>query len=349
MGKKVNLGVIGAGRIGKVHAETIAFRIPEAALVAVADPNLNAARELAARCGVSRVFADPGELFADPAIDGVLICSSTDTHAGLIVMAAHARKHVFCEKPIDHSLQEIDRALAAVRVAGVKFQIGFNRRFDPNFERVHRAVASGEVGEPHLLHIFSRDPGPPPISYVKVSGGMFLDMTIHDFDMARFLIGSEVREVFTTAGVRIDPEIGAAGDVDTAVIVLRFENGTIGVIDNCRKAPFGYDQRVEVLGSKGSIATENCYPNSAVVSTAESVRRDLPLNFFMDRYLESYDREMRAFVRAIADDTEPPVSGRDGRMPVVIALAARKSYDEHRPVALAEIRPTKDAFEAATH
>jgi myo-inositol 2-dehydrogenase/D-chiro-inositol 1-dehydrogenase len=285
VGPKINLGLIGAGRIGKVHADTIAFRIPDAALVAVADPNLNAARELAARCGAPRVFADPGELLADPAVDGVLICSSTNTHAGLIVQAAKARKHIFCEKPIDHTLAAIDRALQAVREAGVKLQIGFNRRFDPNFERVRRAITSGEVGDPHLLHIFSRDPGPPPIAYVKVSGGMFLDMTIHDFDMARFLIGSEVREVFTTAGVRVDPEIGAAGDVDTAVIVLRFENGVIGTIDNCRKAPYGYDQRVEVLGSKGSIATENCYPNAAVVSTAESVRRDLPLNFFMDRYL----------------------------------------------------------------
>ena len=349
MGQTVKLGVIGAGRIGKVHAETIAFRIPEAALAAVADPNLDAARDLAARCGASRAVADPAGLLADPAVDGVLICSSTDTHAALIVQAARAGKHIFCEKPIDHSLEEIDRAIEAVRQAGVKLQIGFNRRFDPNFDRVRRAIAGGEIGVPHLLHIVSRDPGPPPLSYVKVSGGMFLDMTIHDFDMARFLIGSEVREVFTAAGVRVDPEIGAAGDVDTAVIVLRFENGAIGAIDNCRQAPYGYDQRVEVLGSKGSIATENCYPNAAVISTAESVRRDLPLNFFMDRYLESFARELRAFVRAIADDTETPVSGADSRAPVVMALAARKSYDEHRPVSLAEIATTEDALEAVTH
>jgi myo-inositol 2-dehydrogenase/D-chiro-inositol 1-dehydrogenase len=346
---KINLGLIGAGRIGKVHAETIAFRIPEAALAAVADPNLNSARNLAARCGAPRAVADPGELLADPAIDAVLICSPTDTHAVLVVHAARAGKHIFCEKPIDHSLAGIDHALAAVRQAGVKLQIGFNRRFDPSYERVRNAIASGEIGVPHLLHIFSRDPGPPPISYVKISGGMFLDMTIHDFDMARFLIGSEVREVFTAADVRVDPEIGAAGDVDTAVIVLRFENGAIGAIDNCRKAPYGYDQRVEVLGSKGSIATENCYPNSAVVSTAESVRRDLPLNFFMDRYLESFARELRAFVRAIAEDTQTPVSGADGRAPVVLALAARKSYDEHRPVAVAEIGAHEKALEAVTH
>jgi len=349
VGPQIRLGVIGAGRIGKVHAETIAFRIPEAALVAVADPNLTAARDLASRCGAPRAFADPGELLADPGLDGVLICSSTDTHAGLIVRAARARKHIFCEKPIDHSLAEIDRALDAVREAGVKLQIGFNRRFDQNFARVRRAIGSGEIGEPHMLHIVSRDPGPPPVSYVRVSGGMFLDMTIHDFDMARFLMGSEVREVFATAAVRVDPEIGAAGDVDTALVVLNFESGAIGAIDNCRKAPYGYDQRVEVLGSKGSISIENCFPNAAVISTAESVYRDLPLNFFMDRYLESFAREMRAFVRAILDDTATAVDGADGRAPVVMALAARKSFDEHRPVSLAEISVNEESLEAVTH
>jgi len=348
MGRKVNLGLIGAGRIGKVHAETIAFRIPEATLAAVADPNLDAARELSARCGCPRAVSAADELLSDTALDAVLICSSTNTHADLVIQAARARKHIFCEKPIDYSLEKIDRVLAEVREAGVKLQIGFNRRFDANFQRVHRAVASGEIGAPHRIHIVSRDPGPPPISYVKVSGGMFLDMTIHDFDMARFLIRSEVREVFTAAAVRIDPEIGAAGDVDTAMIVLSFENGVIGSIDNCRRAPYGYDQRVEVLGSKGSIATENCYPNTAVVSTEDSVRRDLPLNFFMDRYLESFARELRAFVDAVGNDTPTPVTGLDGRAPVVMALAARKSYDEHRPVALHEVAPADVALEAVT-
>jgi myo-inositol 2-dehydrogenase / D-chiro-inositol 1-dehydrogenase len=346
--RKLNLGLIGAGRIGRVHAETIAFRTPEANLAAVADPNLVAARDLAGRCGVAHAVADPEELLDNPAIDAVLICSSTDTHSDLIVKAARARKHIFCEKPIDHSLDKIDGALAEVRRAGVKLQIGFNRRFDANFERVQRAIAGGEIGTAHLLHIISRDPGPPPISYIKVSGGMFLDMTIHDFDMARFLIGSEVREVFTAADVRVDPAIGAAGDVDTAVIVLRFMNGTIGVIDNCRKAPFGYDQRVEVLGSNGAAASGNCYPNQVVISTSESVRRDLPLNFFVERYLDSYGKELRAFVAAVLNDTATPVTGMDGRAPVVMALAARKSYEEHRPVELKELSATADAVDAAT-
>jgi myo-inositol 2-dehydrogenase/D-chiro-inositol 1-dehydrogenase len=338
--KKLRVGVIGAGRIGKVHAETVAFRIPEAELRAIVDVNAEAAKGLAQRCSVPRVGAAPNDILRDPEIDAVLICSSTDTHADLIIDAARASKHIFCEKPIDYSLAKIDRALEAVEKAGVKLQIGFNRRFDANFARVRQSIASGEIGTPHLVHIISRDPGPPPISYVKVSGGMFLDMTIHDFDMARFLTGEEVTEIYAAAGVRVDPEIGKAGDVDTAILTLRFANGVLGTIDNCRKAPYGYDQRVEVLGSSGAIATENCYPNRAVISTAESVRRDLPLNFFMDRYLDSFANELRAFIAAVIEDKPTPVTGRDGRAPVVMALAARKSHQEGRPVRLEEVDQT---------
>jgi myo-inositol 2-dehydrogenase / D-chiro-inositol 1-dehydrogenase len=232
--------------------------------------------------------------------------------------------------------------------AGVKLQVGFNRRFDPNFARVRKAVVTGEIGKPHLLHIISRDPAPPPISYVKVSGGMFLDMTIHDFDMARFLIGDEVEEIYTAAAVKVDPEIGNAGDVDTALIVLRFKNGVIGTIDNSRKAVYGYDQRVEILGSEGAIATDNLYPNQAVISTATAVRRDLPLNFFMDRFTESFVNELRAFVDAVIEDKPTPVSGIDGRIPVVMALAARKSHDEHRPVRLEDILQTSSASTTAS-
>lgn len=335
--RKLPIGIIGAGRIGAVHAETLAFRLPEAAPLIIADVNRPAAEKVAARCGIPRVSESAEQVIADPQIEAVLICSSTDTHSDLIVEAARAGKHIFCEKPIDHSLEKIDRALAAVKRAGVQLQIGFNRRFDPSFARVRKAVESGEIGEPYLLHIISRDPEPPPISYVKVSGGMFLDMTIHDFDMARFLMGSEVAEVFTAAGVRVDPLIGEAGDLDTAVVLLRFKNGAIGTIDNCRKAVYGYDQRVEILGSDGAIATGNCYPNQAVVSTANAIRKDLPLHFFMDRYAESYANELQAFVKAVSEGSPTPVSGIDGRIPVVMGLAARKSHDEHRAVALEEI------------
>jgi myo-inositol 2-dehydrogenase/D-chiro-inositol 1-dehydrogenase len=351
--RKLNVGIIGAGRIGKVHAESIAFRVPEAAPLAITDINRAAAEAVAAHCGISKVAAGHREILADPLIDAVLICSSTDTHADLVVEAAQAGKHIFCEKPIDHNLAKIDRALAAVEKAGVKLQIGFNRRFDANFARVRRAVASGEIGTPHLMHIVSRDPAPPPVSYVKVSGGIFLDMTIHDFDMARFLIGDEVEEIYTAGGVMVDPEIGKAGDLDTALIVLRFKSGVIGTIDNSRQAVYGYDQRVEILGSKGSIATANCYPNQALVSTAESVRRDLPLNFFMDRYTESFASELRCFVNAVLNDEQTPVTGIDGRIPVVMGLAARKSYDERRPVRLDEVglqvnRAQRDAGASGT-
>ena len=334
---QLRIGIIGAGRIGKVHAETVAFGIPEARIVSITDLDHEAALRVADRCGIRCVVPSSEEILSDPHVDAVLICTSTDTHAELIVEAARAGKHIFCEKPIAHDLGKIDAALETVAGAGVKLQIGFNRRFDPNFARVRRAVKSGEIGTPRLMHIISRDPAPPLISYVKVSGGMFLDMTIHDFDMARFLIGDEVEEVFVAGGVMVDEAISAVGDLDTAVIVLRFRSGAIGTIDNCRQAAFGYDQRVEILGSLGAIATENCYPNQATVSTATEVRRDLPLNFFMDRYRESFAAELRCFVEAVIHNHPTPVSGEDGRSPVVMGLAARKSYDERRPVRLAEI------------
>ena len=335
--KKLRIGIIGAGRIGRVHAESLAFRIPEAAPSAIADINGDAAQEVAERCGIPRVATDSKEILNDPAIDAVLICSPTETHANLIVGAARAGKHVFCEKPIDHSLSNIDRALQEVKRSGVKLQVGFNRRFDANFVRVRNAIMQGEIGTPHLMHIVSRDPGPPPLSYIKTSGGIFLDMTIHDFDMARFLVGDEVESIYATGGVRVDPEIGKAGDLDTAVIVLQFKNGVIGTIDNSRKAAYGYDQLVEILGSKGAIATENCYPNQAILSTGAAIQRDLPLNFFMERYTESFVSELRAFVQAVVLDQPVPVNGIDGRVAVVMALAARKSYDERRPVQLEDV------------
>ena len=223
----------------------------------------------------------------------------------------------------------------------MKFQVGFNRRFDANFARVRSAVLRDEIGTPHLMHIISRDPGPPPMSYIRSSGGIFLDMTIHDFDMARFLVADEVESIYSAGAVRIDPEIGNAGDLDTVVIVMQFKSGIIGTIDNSRRAVYGYDQRVEILGSKGAIATENCYPNQATLSTSSAIQRDLPLNFFMDRYAESFVSELQSFVLAVLHDQETPVNAIDGRTAVVMAMAARKSYDEHRPVRLEEVAQTE--------
>jgi myo-inositol 2-dehydrogenase/D-chiro-inositol 1-dehydrogenase len=333
----LNIGVIGAGRIGKVHAENLATRVPGTSVGAIADVALGSAQEVAARLRIPKVSADYREILRDPAINAVAICSATDTHSQIIIEAAQAGKHIFCEKPIDFNLDRIDQALEAVEKAGVKLQIGFNRRFDANYARVRQAIASQEIGELHILHIISRDPGPPPVSYIKVSGGIFLDMSIHDFDMARFLSGSDAIEVYTVAGVKVDSAIGEAGDVDTAFMVMQFANGATVTIDNSRKAVYGYDQRVEAFGSAGAIATDNLYPNAATISTAESIRRDLPLNFFMDRYTQSYEAEIRAFVEAVTQDKPVLVSGQDGRVPVVMGLAARKSHLEKRPVKLSEI------------
>lgn len=330
----LNLGIIGAGRIGRVHAENLAYRIPGVRLLMVADVREEAARILASQLGISAAVADYRAVLAHREIQAVLVCSSTDTHARITQEAAAAGKHVFCEKPISNSLTEIDETVAAVDRAGVKLQVGFNRRFDANFGRVRRAIESGEIGEPSLMHIVSRDPAPPPVEYVKRSGGMFLDMTVHDFDMARYLMGDEVAEVFAAAGVRVDPEIGAAGDVDTAVILLKFRGGAFGTIDNSRRASYGYDQRVEILGSRGSVATLNNYPNQAILSDGASVRRDLPLNFFMERYTESFVSELAAFVDAVIHDAPVPVGGSDGRISVAIALAAARSAREGRPVRL---------------
>jgi myo-inositol 2-dehydrogenase/D-chiro-inositol 1-dehydrogenase len=333
----LNIGLIGAGRIGRLHAAHLAHQIPRARLIAVADVVEEAARQCAAEHGIPRAVAEYGALLDDADIQAVVICSATSTHAPIIEAAAQSGKHVFCEKPIDLTLARIDSALAAVASAGTKLQVGFNRRFDASFSRARLAVERGEIGDPGRLHLVSRDPSPPPLTYLQTSGGLFLDMAIHDFDMARFLIGSEIDEVFSTAGVLVDEVIGGLGDVDTAVTILKFANGAIGTIDNSRCAVYGYDQRAEILGSGGMIATDNVFPNSAIVSDGRSVHRDLPLNFFMERYTQSYLAEMTEFVAAVLDDLPPPVTGADGRAAVVLALAAQKSYRENRPVRVALI------------
>jgi myo-inositol 2-dehydrogenase/D-chiro-inositol 1-dehydrogenase len=334
---QINVGVIGAGRIGRVHAENLAYRIPAANVVAIADIFVDAAEKCAADYGIPSAFADHRAIMENDDIVAVVICSSTDTHAQFIEEAAAAGKHIFCEKPIDFDLKRIDRALEAVERAGVKLQIGFNRRFDPSFKRVHDMVAQGKIGAPHIVHIISRDPAPPPVEYIKVSGGIFLDMTIHDFDMARYLIGSEVEEVYATGGVMVDPKIGEAGDIDTALVALRYANGAIGSIDNSRQAVYGYDQRVEVFGAGGGIVVANRTPDNAVVSDADGVHSAKPLYFFIERYTEAYVAEVKEFIACILEDKTPSVTGIDGRIPVVMGLAAWKSYRENRPVKLSEV------------
>ena len=331
----LKIGVIGTGRIGRIHARHLRD-LPGVSLAALTDIDSDSARSLASDLGGAVVRESAQQVLGDPEIDAVAICSSTDTHAPLIMEAAEAGKHIFCEKPIDHDLGAIDRALAAVEKAGVKLQIGFNRRFDPSFAKVQAQVAAGEVGELHLVRITSRDPSPPPLSYVRVSGGLFFDMTIHDFDMARFLVGCEPTRVFATGGVRVDPAIGEAGDIDTAVVVLDFEDDTIVTIDNSRKAVYGYDQRIEVFGSGGVAWAENNTPHRTGLGNASGMHTPKPLDFFTERYGESYRQEMREFVTSIQKDTAVPVTGRDGRVPVVMGMAAARSLAERRPVALSE-------------
>ncbi|HEX6130760.1 MAG TPA: inositol 2-dehydrogenase, partial [Actinomycetota bacterium] len=269
-----------------------------------------------------------------PDVDAVAICTSTDTHADLVVAAAAAGKAIFCEKPVSLDLAEVDRALAAVEAAGVPFQIGFNRRFDPGHQSVADAVAAGAVGDPHLVRISSRDPAPPPAGYIATSGGIFLDMTIHDFDMARYVVGSEVVEVFARGSVRIDDAFADADDVDTAVVTLVHANGCLTTIDNSRQAVYGYDQRVEVFGPAGMATSENPLAHAAIIRTRDGMRGATLPYFYLERYIPSYLREWEAFIGAVASGDPPPVGAADARAPLVIGLAAWESLREGRPVTL---------------
>lgn len=326
MNGKLRIGVIGAGRIGKLHSNNLANRVPNAQLMCISDVYEPAAKAQAEKLGIAYT-TDYHDILNDPAIDAVFICSSTDTHSPISIEAAKAGKHIFCEKPIDHDLDKIKAVLEEVKKAGVKYQVGFNRRFDRNFKHVHDVVKNGGIGDVQIVKVTSRDPEAPPISYVKVSGGIFVDMTIHDFDMVRYLSGSEVEEVSTFGACLVDPEIGKAGDVDTCIINLKFANGALGVIDNSRQAVYGYDQRIEVFGSKGMISAENETPNNTTYFTADGVYREKPLWFFLERYNDAFIQEETEFVKACLEDTETPVGSFDGLQPVRIAIAAKKSWE----------------------
>ena len=337
MGKKLKVGIIGAGRIGKVHTLSIMNYIPEVEIKAISDIYFDVAKEWAEQNGIPVATADYKDILNDPEIDAVLVCSSTDTHSQISVEAAQAGKHIFCEKPVDLTIPKVEAVIDAAKEAGVKLQIGFNRRFDHNFRKVRELIKDGTLGDIHILKITSRDPEPPSAQYAAASGGMFMDMTIHDFDMARFMMGSEPTEVYVASACLVDPAIGEAGDVDTAIITIRFENGGLCVIDNSRKAVYGYDQRVEAFGSKGKAEISNDTPSTAVWSTADGVFGEKPKYFFLERYMDSFADEMKQFMAAIINDTETPVVGFDGLQPIKMGLAAKKSVLEGRPVKLSEI------------
>lgn len=331
----MKIGVAGAGRIGKIHIENILQNFPNVEIVLVADPSDEGVAYIKSKnLPFSRDYTD---IIDKTEIKAVIICSPTDTHANFVELAAQSDKHVFCEKPLDLSLKQVEKTLAIVDKSGVKLMLGFNRRFDPNFLKIKSMVDSGQVGDPQILKITSRDPGPPPISYIHVSGGLFMDMAIHDFDMARYIMNKEVVEVYSKAAVLVDPAIGEAGDIDTALTTLTFEDGTMANIDNCRKAVYGYDQRLEVFGSAGMAKVDNNYPDNHQFFGAEGVQGSLPLNFFLERYTTSYLNEMDAFFKSVQNGTELPVTGKDALAAMKIALAALMSVKENRPVLIKEI------------
>ena len=329
----LKVGVVGLGRIGQVHIENLVYRIPAANVVTASTPS-KTGYDFAKNLGVMEIHQDSLKVIQHKEVEAVILCGPTNTHLPHIKAAAKAGKHIFCEKPLELTVKKIEQIHKMVTKANVKLQVGFNRRFDPNFAAVQQQVKTGKIGDPHILKITSRDPAPPPIKFIKVSGGLFMDMTIHDFDMARFIVGSEVVEVFAKAAVRVDKAIGKAGDIDTAVITLKFANGCLASIDNSRQAVYGYDQRLEIFGSKGMRKIDNTYPTTLQQFDKKGSHRSLPYNFFMDRYTESYCNELRAFIDSVQQDKRVIGGVYDALMATKIAIAANESVRKNKPVAL---------------
>jgi myo-inositol 2-dehydrogenase/D-chiro-inositol 1-dehydrogenase len=333
--KKLKLGIAGLGRIGKIHLDNL-LQTPNVEVVAATDPDKNCL-QYAKDMGVLYVCDTFQEMLHCTQIEAVLICSPTETHADYVEISAKSGKHVFCEKPLDLSLSRVLEVLKVVEDAGIKLMLGFNRRFDKEFQKVRELVKNNDIGLPHLVKITSRDPGAPPLSYIEKSGGLFMDMTIHDFDMARYLVGKEVVEVYAKGAVLVDPNIGVIGDIDTAVVTLTYTDGTMAVIDNSREAAYGYDQRVEVFGSKGMVQSNNNFHDSHKLYNKQGIHAALPLHFFLERYQEAYKAEMRNFIKGLQNGTKMTVDGNDGLQSLKIALAALKSIQEKRSVRIDEI------------
>lgn len=336
MTEALNFALLGAGRIGKVHARAISSN-PDAALVAVADALDEAARAIAGQYDCDVRTLQQIETADD--IDAVVICTPTNTHADLIERFARAGKAIFCEKPIDLSLARVRECLAVVEETGARLMVGFNRRFDPHFAGLRQAIHEGRIGDVEMVQIVSRDPGAPPAGYIESSGGIFRDMTIHDFDMARFILGEEPVAVTAVASVLTDPQIGELGDYDSVSVILMTESGRHCTISNSRRATYGYDQRLEVHGSKGAAAVENQRPVSIEVADAGGYTRPPLHDFFMTRYTEAYSAEIAAFIAALRAGERPSPDGRDGLLALALAEASLKSAREHRTVNVAEVLP----------
>jgi len=325
----------GAGRIGAVHAANLASS-DVTRLRYVIDVNPTAAAALAGKYGAQ--MADTATALGDPAVDAVIIASSTDTHADLVVAAAKAGKAIFCEKPIDLSLKRVDVCLAAVRRAKVPMLVGFNRRFDPDFSTLRQRINQGAIGMVEQVIISSRDPGLPPIAYLKVSGGQFHDMTIHDFDMARWLLGEEPVEVFAYGSCLVDPAVARVGDTDSVMVLMKTASGKLCHINNSRRATYGYDQRIEVHGAKGRLMAGNRIASTVELADSAAVSTGKPVYFFLERYADAYKAELAAFVEAVTKKQPVPVGAEDGRQAIVLAEAAARSLRTGRPVKVASRR-----------
>ncbi|MFT3845853.1 MAG: inositol 2-dehydrogenase [Lacibacter sp.] len=335
--KKIQIGLLGMGRIGKIHFQNIQQYFSNVAtVVAVADPLIDVP---AIQKQFSSIFFtnDSKEVVLSKDVEAVLICTPTSSHAELLELAIQSGKSVFCEKPMDLSLDRTKALAELAKSTNTKLMMGFNRRFDPDFLHARESVKKGTIGDVQIVKITSRDPGLPPVDYIKNSGGLFMDMAIHDFDMACYIMNKKVAEVFAKGAVRIDKAVGDAGDIDTALTTLTFEDGTYAVIDNSRKAVYGYDQRIEIFGNDGMIQVDNNQHNRNVLYNQSGIHYALPLDFFMDRYAKSYLNEMDFFISALNNNTDMPVGGDDALQATKIAVAAKKSMLEGRPVKLSEI------------
>lgn len=330
----VRFAILGAGRIGQVHAKAVSA-VADAALVAISDPVEAAARAVSDQYGCD--IQNISDIAARDDVDAVIICTPTNTHADLIEMFARAGKAIFCEKPVDLNLSRIQDCLAVVEQTGAKLMVGFNRRFDPDFRALKREIDAGHIGDVEMITLTSRDPGPPPAEYIKVSGGIFRDMTIHDFDVARWLLGEEVETVQAAASVLTDPEIGRLGDFDSVNLILKTSSGRQCTITNSRRASYGYDQRIEVLGSKGAVAAENHRTARISLSNDQGTRKPPLLDFFMSRYEAAYTHEIEAFAACVTEGTPAPTTGTDGLLALALADAAILSVKEARVIKVSDI------------
>ncbi len=337
MKRQVNIAVIGTGRIGSVHTRNLVRNIHEANVMAICDIRLEVAQAVANELGIERVVKDYHELLEDKNIEAILIATNTDTHAFIVKDVAKAGKHIFCEKPLALDLSSTDDVLDTIEKTKVKLQVGFNRRFDKSLKRVREIVTSGEIGRPCILHITNRDPEPPSLEYAKTSGGMFLDMSIHDFDMARFQIG-EIEEVYAIGNVLVAPYLKDIADVDTNIITLRFANGTVGAIDNSRQCVYGYDQRLEVFCSNGTAIAGNEYENTVVMGNGGGYHSAKLPHFFIQRYADCYIDEVRKFIQCVRDDKPVSPTGQDSRMAVLLGSATWESFRQNRPINMREYK-----------